>query len=147
MFFWLFGWPLWMILTALCLPSVKNNQWYHPRNHSLKARDYIWGIPWWYPGVGRLYPSLTLHVRTYSRTACKWLTCCAPWECWCAGTIWDIFKFKDRDFSPLKERRKVLVEPTDNTDPEDKNLLGEISLHTWTFRSHPRTIKLHQGRA
>lgn len=142
----------WLIIvndtcSSLLFPLIKTTIDTHPRNHSSLARDYFWGIH------SLKNTTRIPQGRETSPTACSsrrnilmngnQMTFDAPWECWCAaGTI---FQVQGQSFSLSKERRKVLVEPTDNTDPEEKNLLEEMRLHTWTLRSHPRRIKSNQG--
>lgn len=137
-------------LQLVVVPSVKTTVDAHPRNHNSLASDYFWGIhriPRGRIPCGRETPPIAHSSRqTYSRTLSKWLTSCVLRECLCAGNIWDIFKFKDRNFLFWNRGEKSWWRLLRKQTQREKNLPEEIRLHAWTFGSHSRTIKSNQER-
>lgn len=115
---------LWTTIRAYCCSLCKKHPWYPSNIPQITGQ----GMFMWYSQPEEshrdvqhrdFHQSLIFHSGIWKDLKiCIQMTFCAPWKLWHAGAIWNISQVQGTELSLFKQRRKVLGESTDNTDPK-----------------------------
>lgn len=137
-------------LQLVVVPSVKTTIDAHPRYHNSLPVTISGAFTEYHEGgyhvVGRLHPSLTLHIRHTQELYPN------DWQAVSLGNAYVQVPFgifsssRTGIFSFETEEKSLGGGYSENRPRGKKNLPEEIRLHAWTFRSHSRTIKSNQER-